>query len=353
MKIEFFLMRYAVFFGKLPAFSAGCAKVFFLFARCCACCMLPTLLAPSCAVMRSFPIETLQPARLTFDAPKKNIAICAPQALLQETVRRNWQSAASVPSDSLIANALFSLHHFWKDAPGYEDALFSVHITKSGNPPADAGYDLIVRLDELQITNTYYGQEYSYFEWEAYLYVHYAAKWSVCDGRGALLDEYAYRDLLVWESGIRSGKADAVTGLPDVKDAWWDASIALARNYAARVAPQWRGETREIYMVDKFHELSQQAYIAMLNGAHARAFDIWETMLLSCRKCGQRIIKSRIALNMAVACEFQNKLDEALLWAQRSENLKHKFRAADYLELLYERKRIQAQLDRQTLNISQ
>ena len=270
----------------------------------------------ACATIRNCPIETLQPAKITFEKPGKSIAICAPQTLLSDAVMSN-DGAVSVPADSLIANILFSLQHAWKETPGYEDTEFYTYIINSDELPGASNFDMVVRLDKLQVKNTYYGQEYSYFEWEAYLHVQYVAKWSIRNKSGALIDDFTARDLIIWPSGIRSGKSDAVMSLPDIKNAWWDMGIEMAQNYATRITPHWRTEVREIYMINKYPELSQKAHTAMQNDGFARAFDIWENMLLSCRKSGQKRVKSQITHNMAVAYEFQNQLDQALYWIQQ------------------------------------
>ena len=301
----------------------------------------------ACATIRNCPIETLQPAKITFEKSGKSIAICAPQTLLSDAVMSN-DGAVSVPADSLIANILFSLQHAWKETPGYEDTEFYTYIIKSDELPGASNFDMVVRLDKLQVKNTYYGQEYSYFEWEAYLHVQYVAKWSIRNKSGALIDDFTARDLIIWPSGIRSGKSDAVMSLPDIKNAWWDMGIEMAQNYATRITPHWRTEVREIYMINKYPELSQKAHTAMQNDGFARAFDIWENMLLSCRKSGQKRVKSQITHNMAVAYEFQNQLDQALYWIQRSANISQKNRTVDYLNLLRERKQQQLQLDQQT-----
>ena len=306
------------------------------------------LFLSACVTMRHCPIETLQPAQLTYEGSKNNIAICASQTLFSDALRSN-ENATGVPTDSLIANILFSLQHLWEEAPGYEDAQFFIHITPTDDPPEVSDFDLLVWLDKLQIKNSYYGQQYSFYEWEAYLYVHYTIKWVVHSKAGTLIDEYIDRDLMVWPSGIRTGKSEAVMNLPDVKDAWWDMGIALAQKYIVRLVPQWNEGVRYIYMVNKFPELSRQAYTSMLNDGYVRAFDIWENMLLACRKKGQKRTKSQITYNMAVACEFQNQLEEAIYWAQRSANLNLKYRTANYLNLLRERIQHQTKLDQQTL----
>jgi len=298
--------------------------------------------------MRHCPIETLHPAKLTFEGPKKDIAICASETVLSEAIMKN-KDAAEIPADSLIANILYSLQHIWEKAPGYEDTRFFICIMDTDELyGAASNFDMMVHLDMLQISNEYYGQEYDLNVWEAYLYVLYRAKWSVRDKYWALIDERTDVDLIVWPSGIHRGKMAAVEHLPDVKDAWWDVGIAVAQNYAAHIAPQWQTGMRSIFMVNKFPDLSQRAYTAMQNEAYGRAFNIWETMLLSCSKFLQKRVKSQITYNMAVAYEFQNQLDQAIYWAQRSNEMEQKSKTVAYIRLLRERQQHQEQLDLQT-----
>jgi len=312
--------------------------------------MMPLLL-PACVSIRYCPIETLQPARWTYEGPKHNIAICASQTLFSESISANTTNISNIsglPADSLIANILFSLQHRWEESPGYENARFFIHITPTNELPETSDFDMAVWLKELQIKNTYYGQQYSFYEWGAYLYVNYVAKWLVYSKSESLIDEYTDRDLMIWPSGIHSEKLRAVANLPDVKDAWWDLGIALTKNYIDRIVPQWQKGARAIFMINKFPELSKQAYSAMQNEGYARAYDIWENMMLACRKRGQKKTKSQITYNLAIACEFQNQLDDAIYWAQRSANLNLNSRTARYLNLLRERKQQQTKLDIQT-----
>ena len=101
-------------------------------------------------------------------------------------------------------------------------------------------------------------------------------------------------------------------------------------------------------MVNKYPELSQMAYTAMLNDGYVRAFNIWETMLLSCRKKGQKKRKSQITHNLAVSCEYQNQLEQAIHWAKQSTTLKQKNRTVNYLKLLQKREQDRIKLDIQT-----
>jgi len=303
----------------------------------------------ACVTMRQCPIETLQPAKLTVESSKRNIALCASQTLFSEAIMFHgyW---SDISSDSLIANILFSLKHFCEKAPGYGDAQFNIYIAKTDELPETSNFDMTIQLDKLQIKNSYYGHQYSYVEWEAYLYVNYSAKWTIRNSKGILIDEHTDHNQMEWSSGMRNGKAEAVAGLPSAKNAWWDMGIVLARNYVSRIVPQWQTDTRDIFMINKFPELSQQAYTAMMNNGYARAFNIWENMLMQCRKRGQKKMKSQIKYNMAVAWEFQNQLDEAIFWAQRSAKLKLRNQTANYLTLLRERKQHQDKLNQQLNN---
>lgn len=308
--------------------------------------VLTALSLSACVTMRNCPIETLQPAKLAFPGEKRSIAVCASPTLLSDAIMSN-ESTSGVAADSLIMNILYSLQKFWKSAPGFEESNFSVFLTKDVDASAFSGYDLVARLDRLQVKNSFYGEQYSYYEWEAYMHVHYVAEWSVRDRSGKLLDDYVDRDLIVWPSGIRSGKSEAVLNLPSVDDAWWDMGIAMAQTYAERIVPQWERGLRSIYMINKFPDLSEQAYTSMQNDGYERAFNIWEEMLLSCRKKGQKKIKSQIACNMAVAFEFRNQLDQALYWIRRSLNYSQNSFTKSYLNLLEERQKNSLQLDQQ------
>ena len=305
------------------------------------------LFLPACSTMRNCPIETLQPAKLALEGPKNSIALCASETVLSEAIATN-ETATGVPADSLITNILFSLQHDWEKVPGFDEAQFLIYIIKTDSLYEDFNFDLVVQLDRLQIKNIYYGQQYAFNLWEAYMYVQYSAKWTIRNSSGTLIDEFTDRNLMAWPSGIQEGKSEAVENLPDVKDAWWDMGIAIAQNYADRIVPKWQTGMRRIYMVNKFPELSQQAYTAMQNDAYGRAFDMWENMLLSCRKIFQKRIKSQITYNMAVAYEFQNQLDQSVYWAQQSANLKKKSKTVNYLKLLHERQQHQIKLDQQT-----
>ncbi len=300
----------------------------------------------ACVTVRDCSIETLSPAGLALPVQKGNIAICASPKLLLKAAMSN-EGTFGISTDSLIMNILYSLQGFWAEAPDFGNTKFSIFEVEATSFTDFDKYDLIVRLDKLEVSNAYYGEQYNYQDWEAHLHVHYVADWSVRNQSGQLLDNYIDRDLMIWSSGIRSGRTDAVLNLPSVNNAWWDMGIAIAKNYAERIVPQWKKEVRTIYMVNKFSDLSQQAYTAMQNNGYARAFDIWETMLMSCRKSGQHKIKGQITYNMAVACEFQNRLDDAVQWIQQSANYSQKKTTLNYLKLLKERQQQKILLDQQ------
>ena len=302
----------------------------------------------ACVVTRNIPIETMEPSKFTFEGSKKNIAITTPRSLLLEAMTSN-ELARNVPADSLISNILFSLKSYWEKAPGYEDSNFFIYIMQEGEEISfPSNFDIIVQLERLQIRNNYYGQQFIYNQWEAYLFVRYLARWTIRDKSGTIINEHSSTDLIEWASGIHDTKADAVNNLPHINDAWWDLGIVIARKYYSHILPQWQKGTREIYMLNKYPELSQLAYTAMQNESYVRAFNIWETMLLSCRKKGQKDTKSQITHNLAVSYEYQNQLDQAIYWAKQSTKLKKRYRTVNYLNLLQKREEDIVKLNVQT-----
>ena len=286
------------------------------------------LLLSSCVTIRSLPIETLQPARVNFEMPQKNISISVSPSLMAETE----MFPEAVNADSLVANILFSLKNFLENMHTYQNIEILVSLDVPPNP------DMLLLLDELRLNNTYYGQQYAFLEMEAFLHVHFTARWLIVNNLGQQINQFTDRDLMIWRSGIQSDRDAAINNLPDVKDAWWDTGITIAERFANRITPQWRRGSRHIYMFDdKFPELSQSAFIAMNNDAYWRALDIWENMLMSCRKKGQKKLKSRIIYNKAVAFEFLNQLEHAIYLAQQSVALKNEYRNSNYLRILKER----------------
>jgi hypothetical protein len=292
--------------------------------------------------MRELSIETLQPARVDISGQKQNIVFCASPAVLSNAVSSN-EGTAGISVDSLILNLLYSLKSEWEKAPGFEGTTFSIAVTANADSVLQTSkYDWMVSLDRMEVKNTYNGEysgmEYAYYwEWEAFMHVYYTVEWSVRSKSGRELDRYTERDLLLWSSGIQSSHAGAILNLPGISDAWWDMGIVLAQNYTKRLTPQWKKENRNVYIIGKYLQLSEQASTAVQNNGYTRAFNIWEDMLISCRKKGQKKRKSKISHNMAVACEYANMLNESLYWVQKSINYHSTPINRDYLYQIKER----------------
>jgi hypothetical protein len=307
--------------------------------------VLTPLLISACVVMRECSIETLQPAQVLLDVPKQKIAVFASPTLFSDAMLSNV-GTSDIYADSLISNILHSLKFFIEQSPGFAQADVSTFfVDQAEQIPEQFNYDWFIGLNRLQISNTYYGK-YSFLAWESFLHVHYAATWSIQNKEKTFTEDYADRDLQIWRSGVDYG-ANLRANLPSIDDAWWDLGITIAHSCADYIAPHWQEETRSICMVNKFPDLSAQAYKAMLHEGYARAFDMWEEMLILCPKNGQRRAKSQITYNMAVTSEFEHKLDDAVKWAQQSVNYSANNANINYLQLLQKRKSQHLMLDRQ------
>ena len=310
--------------------------------------LLPWFLS-GCVITRSCFIETLQPASLSLPDQKQSIAVCASSSLLSKSILSN-AGTFGIHADSLVMNILQSVKVFWEQSSGFEDASISLFVTEPDVKPDVSNFDLVAYIEQVHFRNTYYAEQYYYLGWETFFHVLYTADWSIYDKTGKLLDEYSDRDLIVWPSGIHQGKAEAVMRLPLLYDTWWDTGIALARSYANRISPQWKTDTRTIYMINKFPDLSERAHVAMQNDAYGRASNIWEEMLIACRKNGQKNIKSQITYNIAVSCEFENRLDDAVTWVEQSMKYSKNAVNTGYLQLLKKRQQQSLLLDQQLSN---
>ncbi|MDR2039225.1 MAG: DUF6340 family protein [Bacteroidales bacterium] len=317
-----------------------------------------SLFTSACVVIREIPIETLQPAKITFKDSRKKIAIYAPPSLLDEAIQSN-EATYGVHTDSLINNTLYSLKSLLEKAPGFERTSFAVFVTDDHRKiPQSSDFDYFISLDHLQLKNRHYIEQYSFQTWEASVEVFYIALWSVRNRDGDIIENYIDRDIRTWFSGIISDwtaaaspsyRVDAVkTKLPSINDIWWDLGIILARSCTKFLAPHWQKEERAIYMLNKFPELSGLAYTALKNNGHERAINIWEEMLVACRKRGQKKIKGKINYNIAVGHEYMNQLDESIQWLQRSINYSSNKVNTTYLRLLENRKKQSIILDQQT-----
>jgi hypothetical protein len=142
--------------------------------------------------------------------------------------------------------------------------------------------------------------------------------WTLQNRDASITNTQSDNDSQIWLAVSENDGDYMISYLPAIADAWWDLGIAIARSYADYITPYWRMENRHFFMLNKFPDHSLRAHDAMINGNYRKAFDIWEETLMLCGKTGEKRMKSQITLNMAIACELEHRLDEALTWAQRS-----------------------------------
>ncbi|MDR1672756.1 MAG: DUF6340 family protein [Bacteroidales bacterium] len=297
-------------------------------------------LAPACASIRECRIETLQPPEMPLNTPIEKIAVYAPPKLFSEAIVSNIKTA-DIASDSLIYNILYSLKMFIEEAPGFEESVVSVFIA-DGDIPDKADYDWLIELKQLDIENNIGAQSGKLF-----LHARCSALWTLQNRDASVTDTRSDNDSQIWLAISENDGNYIISYLPTIADAWWDLGIAIARSYARYITPYWYTEDRQFFMLNKFPDHSRRAYDAMMNGNYQKAFDIWEEMLILCGKNGKTSTKSQITLNMAVACESEHRLDEALVWAQRSVGYAVNYLNGGYPEFLKYRQEQDSLLRRQ------
>jgi hypothetical protein len=297
----------------------------------------------SCSVMRECLFETLQPAEILFDSPRRSIALYAPAGLFDLSVSSN-KGTADIQTDSLVYNLLYSAKFILETSPGFQDSRVYVFLADHPDEiPVDC--DWYVGFSGLHFRNSTYVRSYAFWSWEVFLQVHSALTCTV--GKGdRILSNFEKYDMMEW-SAVIGDDDDPALYLPPVADAWWDASISIARACINHVAPHWQQESRPVFMINRFPDESVLAYMAMKDGNYARAYELWDEMLISCRKRGQKRLKSRIMYNMAVILEMQDRIDDAVQQVRQSIQYSDQSENREYLRILLQRLSQTTELERQ------
>ncbi|MDR1666290.1 MAG: tetratricopeptide repeat protein [Bacteroidales bacterium] len=298
----------------------------------------------SCSVMRECPVETLQPAQISFDSLRRSIAVYAPSGLFDLSVSSN-EGTAAIAADSLVYNLLYSVKSYLEQSPGFQKTRVEVFLA---DHPTEipVACDWYIGFSHLELHNSTYARPHVFFpSWTVYLQVRSAIVCSV--GRDEqVLHSFEKHDLLEWSATIGAGD-DPALYLPSVADAWWDTGIAIARACTDHIAPHWQEEWRPVFMISRFPDDSALAYTAMKDGNYARAYEMWDEMLISCRKRGQKRMKSRILHNMAVTLEMQDRIEDAVQQVRQSIRYSSLPENREYLRLLLQRLSQKTELDKQ------
>lgn len=170
------------------------------------------------------------------------------------------------------------------------------------------------------------------------------AGWRLYDGRNvSLLDEHRMTSEMNFANEGPSAPV-AIAGLPPMSTMVSNTGARTGSDYAFRISPQWISIGRSYYVRKhpKFKEAQRRVVANDWEGAAA----IWKPMTsftIDTKSGG------RACYNMAVACEAQGRLEDAIEWAKKASYNFGEKRATAYINSLQyrieQRNKLNAQME--------
>jgi hypothetical protein len=325
------------------------------------------ILGTGCAPMREIDISIMQPARITLPLYINQIAFLnrsvVPRLLHSDSSK--WTAEEYYILDTIMNNWIFQgVRQSLKASPLYDlDSITIIRARRNDTTglltpmtvrqmnrlkkvhPADAVisleyYDII---DSSRVYMVFTGEdtEYPIFMMEAYLGLYTTAAWRIYDlTRDTVFDQHLIRDTLTW---YHQGETveEAVYGLPESVDALRSAAFNVGALYGDRISPGWT-ETQRYYHASGGKEM-RQASIHAQKGEWEEAAEIWKKLSNGDR----RWVAAHASFNMALVCEINDEIIDALDWAIKSYSIRQEDLTREYIDLLKERYEDRRKLNKQ------
>lgn len=146
-----------------------------------------------------------------------------------------------------------------------------------------------------------------------------------------LVREYI-SDTLIWEDSNSSVRGLFENFTP-VKQALYEAGIALALDFSDKISVIWEMQRRNYF--HKGNSNFEKANQFVNSGNWSAAVDIWKEVA---ENTGSKSLKSKAEYNIAVGYEMTGDLNRAIKWAVQSYETMYRTQTYDYLLKLRERK---------------
>lgn len=143
-----------------------------------------------------------------------------------------------------------------------------------------------------------------------------------------LVDDSVYTFTSVFK-GSGNTQAEAAARLPEERKAMFAACSKAAEDYFALIKPGEEEVKR--YYYSRGDTTLVKADSAIRLGKWGRAESKWKWLAYN---SPDTLIQAKASFNMALACETDGRLNQAIGFARRSERLKHDKRTTNYINLL-------------------
>jgi len=306
-------------------------------------------LLTSCAPYTQFTIQVLEPAAVTLPPTVRSIAfINRSDSLTEETLRRNRSQVSPYELfvlDSAINNKFFEgLMTGIRESDRFTEVnadIFSnrrsvktgvkkiLDSTQLRNVKSIVPADILISLEDYSARDSFDIYYDSWEEnWAVNLVILSNTKWLIYDLQtNSVLDSYIQHDTLSWHEN-QYALNDEITVLPRLLEAFREAAFTTGYKYSRRIIPAWFDVERYLYGSGPMG-MKRAANMA-ISGDWDNASAIWEELVRS----GKKRAMAKAAFNIAVRNESEDKLEEAVRWAQKSFDLYHSGPAMDYINLL-------------------
>jgi tetratricopeptide (TPR) repeat protein len=321
--------------------------------------VLYVFLISSCAPFTRFSIQVLEPAEITLPSYIKNITFINMSYLLsEEDLRRNESEISHYELyvlDSAINNKFFEgLITGINESPRFTviyDEIITDRRSDTLNSikPLDRDQlyafnktmtaDALISLENYRARDTYsYHFASEVEDWMIYLQINSVTAWSTYDLHTMkLIDYHIVQDTIRWYEY----EADY---LPGLLDAFREAAYSSGYRYSRRIIPEWYDAER--YLYSSGQRVMRRAIKLALSGKWEEAGQVWGCLYST----GNAKIKAKAAFNLAVKYESEDRLDEALEWAERSSEILPEKNTLEYINLLQSRQLKRRKLSEQMID---
>ncbi|MBK5203515.1 MAG: hypothetical protein JJE45_07345 [Prolixibacteraceae bacterium] len=154
-----------------------------------------------------------------------------------------------------------------------------------------------------------------------------------------VIRQFEVTDTISWSDGALSTK-NLFEKCPTIKNCIIQSGIQAAKDINKYLSPVWKKEERIFYVIDK-EENNKIIEKLVSNNEWSKAYNYW----LLFTKSPKKQIKSKADFNIAVASEMLGNIDEAIMWAKKSNKLVYRYPTELYIKKLIKRKEILLQFD--------
>lgn len=154
-----------------------------------------------------------------------------------------------------------------------------------------------------------------------------------------IIRQFEVTDTIFWSDGALSTK-NLFEKCPTIKKCIIQSGIQAAKDINKYISPVWKKEERFFYLFDT-EENNNSIEKLVKNNKWSEAYKYW----LNFTKSSKKQIRSKAEFNIAVASEMMGNIDEAIIWANKSNKLIYRYLTELYIKNLMKRKEILLQFD--------